>query len=106
MSKILGAITGIFTSGFGLKKVYDLVTKALKVRKLVSDAKDVYEEGKDVYEEGVKAEELYHNIMADNKITADEAKKAAEQLFKIVTEIKEAYKEAMDFKKKVTEIFG
>ena len=106
MSKIFGAITGIVTSGFGLGKLYSLVKKALKVRKLVGDAKDVMKESTDVYNEVMKAEVLYRKIMKDNKLTIDEAKEAVEQLHIVIEQAKEAYKEAMDFKKKVTEIFG
>ena len=97
----LSAISGVFTSWFGLKKLYDIIKKFSQAKKLVKEIEEAYDELDDIPAAYAAFEMNARAALKDKKVTKEELERCIKEGYKLVKETKEFINEARD----IVEIF-
>lgn len=95
--KIWAIITGIFSSGFGLKKVWDIFKKVKKAKAIIIEGRGVWKEGNQLWAVAQEGMILGKKVMEDNQISHEEGVQCGIMLARIS-------KEVVEFKKELDEL--
>lgn len=97
---IIGSLTGVVTSGFGIFKAFRLLKMGLRVKKfLKKSSKEISQflkQAKDVAPAVKKLNDLRIEIYEDKKLTKPELQALSKQTLRTAEEILEAYEEFKD----------
>ena len=96
MGKLYAIISGIVGSGFGIGKIWSLFGKVKLAKKLVKELKEAYGEFDDILPAVMNFKASAREVLADKKVTKEEAMNCVREGYKVAKEVEEFVKEAKD----------